>query len=554
MPLSTQPLFADRERRQAFPAPVALALELMVSEIEESGEITTADETASVIEAVFTWLGRVWVAEYLACIEASPERADEQANQMLLSLAQARRSPTTGQWVGLARQLRAAMDGYETVVPKLAHIVFGDAVGQLLTFRNHFSHGSFASTLEDIRAHRQLLHDLLAQCPALAEMAPLHRSAVDGCTRRASATWPTVDVPPDLDLPEAHPIMVAPNGRTLDLYPLLHVEHTGSGFTLTGPNATHPVASLTQREALSSWMARYERERQGHLPWTPAVSFEQVPSALAAMLTDDLRGLVLVEGWPGCGARGVIDALCEDNPLQLPLEPFAACQRVQVTPADPRQSGVTLARVVLRLVERALGEPEGHRDAPPEGLLDDDGPLKTALADLEHAGKQVLLGLDNLHEGQVAYRGEPYTVLDTYEALLDSPVTVVATTVPGAIDRPLFDHRHLAPIVDTPALHEVTHWAHRLLDGRALHTRVLTTLSQQGPLPLFDLCDALEASGGDRVFEPAVERALWDMKPLLTSARVAHQPEPDGPTEQVRRWAVFSPVVGQALGTLGGAA
>jgi hypothetical protein len=36
----------------------------MVSEIEESGEVTTADETAAAIEATFLWLGRLWVAEY----------------------------------------------------------------------------------------------------------------------------------------------------------------------------------------------------------------------------------------------------------------------------------------------------------------------------------------------------------------------------------------------------------------------------------------------------------------------------------------------------------
>ena len=62
-PLREMPLFATPEARQAFPAPIAVTLEVMVSEIEESGEATTADETAAAIEATFLWLGRLWVAE-----------------------------------------------------------------------------------------------------------------------------------------------------------------------------------------------------------------------------------------------------------------------------------------------------------------------------------------------------------------------------------------------------------------------------------------------------------------------------------------------------------
>ena len=62
--IDEQPLFADAATRRSFPAPIAAALDEMVSEIAESGEATTADETALAIEATML-CRRVWVAEYL---------------------------------------------------------------------------------------------------------------------------------------------------------------------------------------------------------------------------------------------------------------------------------------------------------------------------------------------------------------------------------------------------------------------------------------------------------------------------------------------------------
>ena len=48
--LFSQPLFSDAALRQRLPASIAVNLDVMVSEIEISGEVTTADETAAVID------------------------------------------------------------------------------------------------------------------------------------------------------------------------------------------------------------------------------------------------------------------------------------------------------------------------------------------------------------------------------------------------------------------------------------------------------------------------------------------------------------------------
>ena len=84
--LRETPLFAEADLRQRFPAPIAVTLEVMVSEIEVSGEVTTADELAAAIEATFLWLGRVWIAEYLHAIERDGSLADERIQKLVAAL------------------------------------------------------------------------------------------------------------------------------------------------------------------------------------------------------------------------------------------------------------------------------------------------------------------------------------------------------------------------------------------------------------------------------------------------------------------------------------
>ena len=64
---------------------------------------------------------------------------------------------------------------------------------------------------------------------------------------------------------------------------------------------------------------------------------------------------------------------------------------------------------------------------------------------------------------------------------------------------------------------------------------------------LFQLCDLLDAAGL-AVFEPAVERALWDMRPVLSVARESRDIE--GKSERVRLWRPFSPAISDALSAM----
>lgn len=549
--LENTPLFSDPQARQEFPAPIALALDIMVSEIENSGEVTTADETAAAIQATFSWLGRLWVAEYLHAIESDGKLSKKSINQELIERTRNSRAVLTGHWVGLSRAIRAHLQGYRTVVEGLDAIDFGEDTGHLIHFRNHFSHGSFNSTIEEIRKHRGLLHQLLERVPALRTQVPLCREAESGLVRRASGTWPEVQTPTGVDIPESHPMIVGHDGRALDLYPLLHVSYADGGLSLSEPNKTHPVSQMTERTALASWIERYHHHQQGHLPYSSEQSPDRLPQETAEALGSGIQGLVLIEAHPGCGGESAVAALSPENPLALPLESFSAIRRIQVSPNDLGQSGITLARVVLRMIEEALGEKSGCREASAKDLLRTNSPLQKALSDLAAAKKQVLLGIENLHHGATSYRGEGLTVLDVYKLLAESSVSVVATTLPGALNRPFFDRKIVAPIASEPEAAAVLAWAEHLTRARPLHERVLRHLAKGTAGDLFSICDALEAEGGDTVFEPAVERALWDLQPLLSWRREERSDE-KGQPERVRVWSAFSPALAAATQSLGG--
>ena len=174
--------------------------------------------------------------------------------------------------------------------------------------------------------------------------------------------------------------------------------------------------------------------------------------------------------------------------------------------------------------------------------------MNKALKQLKESKYEVLLGLDALHHGTATYRGEPWCVLDVYKKLANSPVTVVATMVAGTLKQTLFDHRIEYTIPENPDSKEVAEWVTRLCKENELHGQLLKLLApQDGELDLFTICDALEEGmpSVERVFEPAVERALWDLRPLLAWRR--EEREINGIKQRVFLWSLFHPAVGDAL-------
>ncbi len=279
----------------------------------------------------------------------------------------------------------------------------------------------------------------------------------------------------------------------------------------------------------------------------------EAADALRARLAVERPGLVLLEGHPGCGTAGAVAALEQADPLGLGLDRYAAVGRVAVAPGEVGQSGLSVARLVLRLAERALGRRPGSTASDLRDILQDNGPLRGLLREVEAADRRLLLGLQDLQHGREPYRGEPLSVVQVYEALVGSAVDVVATTVPAGLERTLFDERLVVPVAEHPDPAEVTAWVRTLCAGEPMRRRVLRQLAgAAGPQDLFEVCEGLERWGGEAVFEPEVERALWDLRPLLGWDR-AEVERDGGERQRVRTWYLFSDVVAAALDADAGA-
>ena len=74
------------------------------------------------------------------------------------------------------------------------------------------------------------------------------------------------------------------------------------------------------------------------------------------------------------------------------------------------------------------------------------------------------------------------------------------------------------------------------------HQSILNVLSTEAGKHLFEICDALDV-GEQLAFEPKVEYALWELRPLLTTAH--QEVDLEGESSLGRVWSLFSNEVQQ---------
>ena len=510
--------------------------------------------TKAPVEWGLLLLANLWLAEYL---EAGAW--DPRLNRELLGALSGRM--TLGRWVALARRLREVfLSGErETVVEGLATADFGEPgdgahpVARLIEFRNSVAHGGLQATEDEERVHAELLEGLLTQVRGLGTQPILFRTP-DGQLLQADAGLPGVgggasplptvqtEVPPE---PSLQPFIVGRDPRrVLHLYPLLQVVAEGEFHRLAVADAgsrKQPVPALFEREVLRDWYARYVRETQGHVDFGEALAgrfSRAVPESLAAEVVDALRAdgvsLVVVEAHPGCGKAGVLATL----PDLARRGSFAASGLWLIEPGDVGASGLTFVNFLLRRTETCLGRQEGTLGMAAQGWR---ASLQGAVDALRGAGRRILVGIEDLHLGFEAVPAEPVSVAEVFRALAGGPFAVVATIHPGrAPGRVPFDRRVRIPVPLEAEIHidRLAGSVRRLCPkGRPMRRRVLEELARRAsPATLFDLCDQLDAQGPP-VFEPEVERSLWDLRPLLRVEGTA-----GGKT-----WAPFSPALARVV-------
>lgn len=521
------------------PTPLAAAASTLASEMAANGEHTTADELVACIDALFGLLGRFWVAEYLTA--GAP---DVRVNRLLHDKVIARNGPVLGgAWIGIAREIRGVFEARDlpTVADGLRALDFGapghtdHPVSRLSAYRNSFAHGSFHAVVDDIRTHRSALESVLDRLPCLVKQ-PVVVDDGNGVLALRGDPERVRHVP--VALPKGHPCIVSADGRVADLYPLAVLRDVDGKVGLAWPGKKGPGARELLRDArFQVWFERYQRELEGHVEGAErclggAGGWHEANAALRRATQDRTRGLVLLETAPGAPRTGVL-ADWGANGADL---------RWRVRPDTLMASGRVLSRALLRATERRLGLQDG------ELACADETQWREALADaarrLDQREEVLRLAVEDLHLGdEPANPGEP-SVQHVWRALAGGPFLAVGGAVRQWSLRPLpWDTRVSLGWAPSDAGAPFSPELPELLAHRAstLHRSVLEVLLESNGTPqdLFAVCDALEAAGGEGtvVFEPEVERALWDLAPILTLGREAR--ENDGTTEQVRTFTLL---------------
>lgn len=536
---------------KSLPPHLSGAVRTLLSEIELSGEETTADETIAVIEVLVSFLGRIWVSYYVH--HGAP---DVEINQFLFQSMQ--RDPGVGQWAGISRAIQAFFiaEQSDCIDQGLINLDYGfdGSVTQLITFRNSFSHGSMESVVSELHDMRQKLANLIK---ALSQVLSGSLLWIDEnrVVRKVNESWDEalgqqVEVS---NMVPYHIYIRTLHDGILTTYPLLVVRVSGDSYELD-VSSTH-VSELSyhqifQLDCLAGWYQQYQKERAGYLNFKNQlgssfrvnrhhVIWESVLSRLGA---GNWPCRILINEPAGLSAKFIFKNLLVQKNDSAIGRRFDLCTLYIVRRDHVSQSGLTFCCFLLRQIEKLSQGTFKFENIPKDHI----GELRRGLDYLRDSGKQLLIGICDLHYGDLSYRGENLTVLDVYNQLSESSITVVFSALRGSI-KGLLSYDDCFSLESRKRLISLDHYTNSLAFIHRRYgdfpVRVLAVLcSIRRPRTLFEICDLLEMEWGCDVFEPKVEKALWRLAPFLIESRdISSQEKKWVPTFHVKKvsWDQF---------------
>lgn len=512
------------------PPPLSTSLEALFVERDRGRRATAAADTAAAIEAWFSIVGALLLAEYM-----DAGAVDDNVNRRIFQALEQKRAPSLGRLLGVARacqqSLRDRSVHHPPIWPSLDRIDCSDAddsthpAVRLLAFRNSFSHGSFTRADADTREHALLLArqlrlviDDLADRPLRYKLPTGETCVLQGPGGTVTSTRPSSTAPEHLA--PFVPFVTVSEGSTRVVGPILQVVRRGDGWRLELGRLGSP-ASVEWRK-LGDALDRYRREKSGYVqfgdlvPRRPDSNPHGVPGFEGALARN---AIVLIAYRPGTGQANLAARLLTF------MHTMSSPARIwRVVPDHPGSSGVAFGRFLLRLAEEARAGKPVVEDLAGRGLID---AVLAADASLTKAGKSV--GVIVMDAGLA---GSPSTeeprLTDIFErlsrgsggyrlALLAEPTDEARIPRAGAA---------LDAALPEPGM----------LDGVELAAAVRAWRTRQGaiadavlgcvldgaaatPVSVVAFAELVEARCGRPVFPPAVEHALWTAAPLLERHR-----------------------------------
>ena len=484
------------------------------------------------IEGFYKWVARIWIAEALHAEKNHPDLFVDIFGQGLLRFVYdsilSGRGGTIGAWVSIARNIRAFFTKKEiqTHTQGLLSLDFGSHPGdqnptsKLLVFRNEFAHGAFHAAKERVQTH----YELLAQC--FEDIQGLYSQKIvavqDGnwyhCAQK------TISMDPIMEREDGI-YMLGENQQTMRLTGL----YTFKDQMLYPIEAEYFSSSdIFVSDRIQIFLARYQKEKNGEIYLED--NFTQTDISIPDNIRENIHKelgknnpLILIEGYPGTDAQHIFHHHQEFS------KNYDAAFIWDVKTDDLTISGVTFAQKIMRTIEGLIDiQPQRKKS-----VLDNINRYLDALKTQE---KNLLIFINDLHVGFNKYRREAYSVVDIYQKLIDSSVSVVATVFPGQTQKGLFYDTILSYKKDitNPSILEKNV---RLFSSSPIKKEILKAIGTNS-LHLFEICDSIDEAKGQAVtFEPEIEYALWDLSPILSTKREKRSIA--GKEENIRIWSLF---------------
>jgi hypothetical protein len=550
---------SNTSRHLRAPSPIASAT---IALLEEE-PLHSTDELILLLESWLKHLGWLWIIEYLS----QPACAPDLERLLFRWILDGERELSVGTWayLGSTFQHGFAERGWLPKQRVLLHFSYGSPhdtnspLSRLLRYRNSFAHGSFAAVLQDILEHRNVLWSLIAPmeelsaCPLIAWDTHSQRwCTIDGLCA-------PVDAPPPTETGQQQIRIRLAQNEFIDVTDFFRVSLSPAPAPSTQIRATLAYTSLkkasreerirllSRHQPTANHLRQFQDLREGLLDFESELAKEPLPhmetkqrTALLATIQQALLApsprrprMVTIMGYPGSGKSGILG-----QASQL-FQGFDHICMYSLRFDDLTSSSVTFARFLLRKWATWYNKPEWlHRNKP---ILQR---IQHALQTIQSSPAKILIGIDQFHLAYRAYEHEEMSIAELVSNELDQipgdRIAFLMTARPGYREDMLGDEVFSLPIAEDTRSEKYHRYLQEIglnkrhsilgISPREVHFRnLLLYLLANAPRALnaFEMCDVLAKFATQfpqfiqqsEIFTPRVERALWELRPLLTWER-----------------------------------
>ena len=528
---------------------IAVTVENLLLEIDVSGEETTGDETSLLIEQYYGHVGRLWVCEYL-----NTGKSDELINKLLYDFL--RLNVTTGQWVLISRTIKNYFikQKINTFLDGLIEEDFGGQnetdsdTSKLIHYRNLFSHGSLEVTLEEIKSNRQRIFNKIKNAKFLKQNIYIKPNS-DLNFIKLGLINDIANLPKDLTVNSIQPFILNKSKDILNLYPLFVINGIDSqNFKLqfySLKDTKISIENLFERETLKIWFERYENERLGNIE-----SFDYVKNSTKKNLSKlhkskfnnflgnkNLNTLV-IKSYPGFDKITFIKEIFKVPKLILSKRKIEHINCYLIKNDGLSMSSYTFTRFIINQIELTLKKDKGYYFV---NNTDHIKALHNGLKDLKNENKYLLIGIENLHFGKNFYFKENMNIIDVYNLLVKSNIILISTCYFGSIKSKLIydDEIVISSIPEKNINHQELKETLDALKNTLIYKILKCFDETKTYYNLFDICDLYEKKYKTNIFEPKIEREIFDHIYLFYEKNTIETHE--------KSWKLFTPLIKKYL-------